>query len=154
LDSSAGSDRWHNRRDDDLRKDTTPPGRLNMRRIFVLIVAGIGLYIIARIAALKLKHGASLENVSWRMFWAAIVLDGIYRDVGQEAIITSGGDGKHSRTSKHYAENNLSGMIEALDFRTWHVDAEEIAAKARKKLGPDYDVVVEATHLHVEYDPA
>jgi len=123
-------------------------------RIFFLIAAGIALYVIARIAALKLKHGASLENVSWRMFYVAVVMDDIFKKRGQEAVITSGADGKHSRASKHYAKNNFSGMVEALDFRTWHVKAEEVAQEARDKLGPDYDVVVEATHLHIEYDPA
>lgn len=113
----------------------------------------LGAYLVWKVANVKLKAGASLENVSWRMFWAAIVADGIYRAAGSEATITSGSDGKHSARSKHYAENNESGMVEALDFRTWGVDADSIAGKMRSKLGENYDVVVESDHIHVEYDP-
>lgn len=103
---------------------------------------------------MKLKAGASLENVSWRMFYAAIVWDGIAREYGTEGVITSAADGTHSApNTKHYAENNASGLVEAIDVRTWGIPKEEAAAKARKKLGPDYDVVIESTHIHIEYDP-
>jgi hypothetical protein len=67
-----------------------------------------------------------------------------------QAVITSGRDGTHMQTSKHY-----SG--EALDFRRWQSDGigrtTDIVEELRRELGDDYDVVLEATHIHVEYDP-
>lgn len=124
-----------------------------MMRLFIVAAIALAGYFVWRISLMKLKLGASLENVSWRMFYAAIVVDGVMRELGSEAIITAGGDGKHSARSKHYAENNPSGMVEALDFRTWGVDPEQAALRTRNRLGRDYDVVVEKTHMHVEYDP-
>ena len=125
-----------------------------MRRLLVFAILAAGTYAIWRIISVKLKDGASLENVSWRMFWAAIVADGIFRTNGAEAVITSGADGKHSDASKHYAENNPSGMVEALDFRTRNIIyPERVANELRQKLGPNYDVVLETDHIHVEYDP-
>lgn len=124
-------------------------------RILVLIILGVTAFVIAKIASMKLKHGADIENVSWRMFYAAIIVEGVLKKYGaSEAVITSGGDGTHSATSKHYPENNPSGMVEALDFRRWEVNNPEAARlEIKEKLGPDYDVVIEKTHFHVEYDP-
>lgn len=64
-------------------------------------------------------------------------------------IITSGNDKTHSKGSKHYSDA-------ALDFRTRDLTAEQTQAWAnniRVRLGNDYDVVIEPTHLHIEYDP-
>jgi hypothetical protein len=129
--------------------------RAELRPIAWLFVVAI-LFAILRIATMRLKHGVSLENVSWRMFWVAIVMDNIFRRYDAETVITSAGDGTHSRMSKHYAENNPSGMIEALDFRLFNLhpsDVAPIAAEARAALGRNYDVVIESDHYHIEYDP-
>lgn len=125
-----------------------------MGRLLLIGVSALALYLIWRIASVRLKQGASLENVSWRMFYAAIIADGIFKARGAEAVITSGSDGKHSRQSKHYAENNASGLVEALDFRSREVaDPEQVRNELAEALGPDYDVVLESDHIHVEYDP-
>jgi hypothetical protein len=62
--------------------------------------------------------------------------------------ITSTTDGQHMAGSRHYL-----GL--AVDIRTWKVpNVQKLAASLRAVLGPSYDVVVEETHLHVEFDPA
>lgn len=123
-------------------------------RALLLVVVGAAFYFLWRLAEVKLKAGVSIEGASWRMFWAAIIADSVYQENGAEAVITSGADGKHSRTSKHYPENNASGLVEALDFRTWNVlHPGRVALRIREKLGPDYDVVLESDHIHIEYDP-
>jgi hypothetical protein len=77
-------------------------------------------------------------------------VDAVFIDeTGAEAVITSGKDGVHSEKSLHY-----SGK--AFDFRTRHVEDDELlkVVKALKaQLGPDFDVVLEIDHLHVEWDP-
>lgn len=67
--------------------------------------------------------------------------------------ITSGADKAKGRVpnSKHY-ENH------AFDFRIsnvvgGHAVARSWAAKMALALGPDYDVVLEADHIHCEFDP-
>ena len=74
---------------------------------------------------------------------------------GYDFVITSGSDGRHSRNSLHYSDM-------AVDIRTrlstpGSFFAEEIQLRIKsdleKYLGPDYDVVIESSHLHLEYDP-
>lgn len=63
----------------------------------------------------------------------------------REAIITSALDGSHSPGSWHYV-----GL--ALDFRTNDLQPgqiEQIRLYLVKSL-PEYDVVVEGTHIHIE----
>ncbi len=64
-----------------------------------------------------------------------------------EFVITAGCDGKHSDHSKHYV--NL-----AIDCRIWHLTNEEIdyIVIDLQELNPDFDVVREPTHVHLEVD--
>jgi hypothetical protein len=71
-------------------------------------------------------------------------------DHPKSVCITSGIDGKHSTTSLHF-------QLAALDVRTRTfrtlADKRAFAQAVREELGKDYDVVLERTHLHVEFDP-
>lgn len=104
----------------------------------------------------KLKKGVMLDKVQPQMVVAAMVVCSIYEEAGYDCTITSGNDGVHSTGSLHYR-----GL--ALDFRTRNVPedlrddlqrAVQVAlnGEASNFVG-DYDVVLEKTHLHVEYDP-
>lgn len=73
-------------------------------------------------------------------------IEGIYNDEGNELIITSTFEGHHSAGSLHYADL-------AIDFRLPNKNRERVVRKIRKYLRPDYDVIMEVDHLHVEYDP-
>lgn len=95
------------------------------------------------------KKSATLEGVQWQMFEAAIEIEPIFKAAGSELTITSGTDGLHNSGSLHY-----SGL--ALDFRTRDLNPSvvlRVAASCRTALGVEYDVVVEADHLHIEYQP-
>lgn len=74
----------------------------------------------------------------------------VFSDFGYDCTLTSGREGNHMNGSLHY-------LGKANDFRTFHVGDPVkiglIAADISRRLGPDYDVVVEHTHIHVEYDP-
>ena len=78
------------------------------------------------------------------------IIDKIFRGhTRREAVITSTYEGNHSPGSLHYA--NL-----AVDIRSRDVDysmVERIVKELRYNLGPDYDVVIKPTHIHIEYDP-
>jgi hypothetical protein len=94
---------------------------------------------------MKLKQGASLEGVNWRMFSAAVIVDSVYMLYGAEAVITSGTDSQHSMDSEHYRGN-------ALDFRTSNLNGRttQVAARLRAVL-PGYAVIVETDHIHIQY---
>jgi hypothetical protein len=120
-----------------------------MIRFLLAIIIIAASLVGVRILQMKLKAGVLLENVSWRMFWAALVVDSVFSRYDVETVITSGVDGSHSAASLHY-----QGL--ALDFRTRDLPAQQlgtIKASIQRELGASYDVVIESDHLHIEYDP-
>lgn len=99
--------------------------------------------------ALMLAEGVTLRHLTGPMAFAAIVVEGAYRELGFDAIVTCADGGKHSNTSLHYAGA-------ALDFRTNFMTGEQkqaLHAKLVARLGADFDAVLEATHLHLEAQP-
>lgn len=98
---------------------------------------------------MKTKPGVSYRGIRPEMAVALVAADAAYRGIGQECVVTSCTDGRHGRGSLHY-----KGL--ALDFRTRHMEsgqADDVEADMRAGLGGEFDVVVEATHIHCEFDP-
>ena len=70
-------------------------------------------------------------------------------DLDFDIVITSGTDGTHMVGSKHYTG-------EALDFRTQGVESNTLnlwRERVATRLGPDYQVITEGDHIHIEFDP-
>jgi hypothetical protein len=98
---------------------------------------------------MEIKAGVIINGLSINMRPALIQADKIWREAGQELIITAGLDGVHSARSLHYY-----GL--ALDFRTRYFDTatrSQVLKELTIALGSDFDVILHSTHLHVEYDP-
>jgi hypothetical protein len=94
-----------------------------------------------------LKPGVRVYGIRPEMVLALVAADRVWQRHGSELVVTSAMDGTHSRGSLHYA-----GC--AADLRTWHLDDIEAAAQElREALGEDFDVVVEASHVHLEFQP-
>jgi hypothetical protein len=94
------------------------------------------------------KPGTQLSNEP-AMEYARRVVARVWGLYGYGLTVTSGYDGSHMSTSLHYV-----GLAE--DYRTRDVRASDLSrmvSDVRAILGRDYDVVLEADHLHVEYDP-
>ncbi len=98
---------------------------------------------------MKFKEGVSLIGLQLPMRKVFIVVDKLWQEHGEEAIITSGTDGTHSAGSLHY-------FGYAVDVRTRYFDSviqTIIWKKLQSRLGATYDVVLHKTHMHIEYDP-
>lgn len=98
---------------------------------------------------MEFKEGVKVQGIRPELLLAMIVSEQVYNQHGYTYIVTSLLDGKHSVTSLHY-----SGC--AVDSRTRHIEPEHrkvIADQIRDKLTKDYDVVLELSHLHIEYQP-
>lgn len=99
--------------------------------------------------------GAIMIVVKPKTIEGMYAIANVYKSLGKELTVTSVCDGKHKAGSKHY-----EGY--AFDCRTWKNstgvqmslrEKEALANACRESLGEDWDVVVESTHLHIEYDP-
>lgn len=62
-------------------------------------------------------------------------------------VITSIRDGLHSPGSLHYEGNAFDLRLPSKSRIT------KIVAALRRELGSPYDVVLERTHIHIEFDP-
>ena len=99
---------------------------------------------------MKYKPGVSIRKLQPQIVLALMEIERLYADLDQDLVITSGDDGKHSDASLHY-----EGL--AIDIRTRNLTLmtpEGIAQAIREVLPEGYDVIVESTHIHLEYDPA
>ncbi len=100
-----------------------------------------------RIVVLTIKAGVRIKGLHSAMVRALPIVEDVYGTV--ECVITSGADGKHMFGSLH-------PRGKALDFRTRNLPSGALGGvidAIRQRLGPDYDVIKEKDHLHVEYDP-
>lgn len=98
---------------------------------------------------MKLKEGVKLEGVQWRVFHAAIIAESVLESFGVKLVITSCMDGKHKDGSLHY--KGLAFDARSRDLApSFQVHARD---EMKKRLGKDYDVVLEKDHFHIEYDP-
>lgn len=95
------------------------------------------------------KPGVDLSGLRPEMVYALMVMDGVFASIGKGLIVTSVKDGKHGRGSLHYV-----GL--AVDLRRKHLtdkEAETVRDEGATRLGEQYDVVLEKTHFHVEFQP-
>ena len=102
---------------------------------------------------MKFKEGVLLRKGTTQMqaviVGAMSTVDFIYSNFNKELVITSVVDGKHSKNSLHY-----KGL--AFDCRISYFTEEEkkdVRDCIAIALGDDFDVVLEVTHIHIEYDP-
>lgn len=96
-----------------------------------------------------LKNSVSVKNLQPQIVIAIIVCNDVYREHGYVLCITSVSDSIHMKKSKHE-------LGQAIDIRTRMIPKEGInliAKEIRNDLTPEFDVVVEIDHIHIEYDP-
>ena len=100
---------------------------------------------------MKLKPGVDIQGLQPEALLGLFIADGARRDLDRkELTVTSIKDGKHMKGSLHY-----KGL--AFDVRTRDIGLLEFKERFKLdlefKLGPQVDVVLEKTHMHIEFDP-
>lgn len=99
---------------------------------------------------MRIKKGVSIRGIRPEIAIANQIIKSILEDkYGVEFVITAGTDGSHSRGSLHYV-----GLAE--DFRNREVEKHKlqpITIEMSEALGDEFDVVLEKTHWHVEFQP-
>lgn len=107
-----------------------------------------------------------LERMSPQLGLGLVIAASIVQaNTTAEMVVTSMGDGVHSsKDSKHYPDTK--GLVNGADIRIRNFDGAEydisnkdrllakvIVAKMKESLGPQFDVVLESNHIHMEFDP-
>lgn len=93
-----------------------------------------------------LKLGVSITDLKPAVRRRLTTIDQAFiRSTGAEAVLTSTNEGTHMAGSLHYA--NL-----AVDIRR-PAEPARILKELQADLGEEFDIVVEADHFHIEYDP-
>lgn len=100
---------------------------------------------------MKLKPGLIAFGLKPEMLLGLMVVQAVWEEAGESLTLTDINSGKHSLTSLHNCGY-------AVDIRTRDLvnfSPREMADKLNEALGHsvDYDVVVEDTHIHFEYQP-
>ncbi len=97
----------------------------------------------------KLKSLVRPEGVGPEILIAIWIAEAVYEKFGAaQFCITSLTDGKHMRGSKHYCGKGV-------DLRIWPLDADKrkpVAELIQHRLGATYFVLLEADHLHIQYN--
>lgn len=93
-----------------------------------------------------IKLGVSIHRLRRPCRRSLAKVDRVFRRQGFEAVITSTFEGNHGPSSLHYSD-------EAYDLRKPAAPPTFVLAKLKESLGPDFDVVDERDHFHIEYDP-
>lgn len=89
------------------------------------------------------------QSLKPQLVLALIVIDQVMKEAGQEAVITSLNDARHSETSLHYDGG-------AADIRSNSFShPESVLALCKQALGnsKDFDLILESDHFHLEYQP-
>ena len=97
---------------------------------------------------MKIKKNVIMAGLQLPMRKVLKEADKIWKDNGQELVVTSALDGCHSAGSYHYYGY-------ALDFRTHYfsdAEAKRIALELRDALGAGYLVLFEVNHIHVQFN--
>lgn len=99
---------------------------------------------------MRLKKGVIAEGVQAQTWYAIGVAEVVYRDLNTQLVVTSLKEGEHKEGSLHYL-----GL--ACDLRTRDLSRpgrQAALSRLVALLDPQgYDVIEEASHFHIEYDP-
>lgn len=83
------------------------------------------------------------------VYGMALAESAVKRVTAMEMVVTSVTEGKHQLGSLHY-----KGLAFDLRISAWTPSmVDNVVIAIKKALGPDWDVVLETDHVHIEHDP-
>ena len=99
-----------------------------------------------------LKPGVSIDGCRAEILIAAVsIICPVFKRYGHDAVVTSGTEKyKHSaKHSRHYSGDALDFRHRFFSDKAKHVVADEL----RLKLGSNFVILLERTHIHIHYAP-
>lgn len=97
---------------------------------------------------LKLKEDVDCRGLCPEILLAIQIVHShfIVWTVSKDVVITSICDSKHGRNSLHY-------IGQAVDFRIKGIDLDKPRLEVLKSALPNFDIILEDDHLHIEFQP-
>lgn len=98
---------------------------------------------------MRLKRGVELLGIKPELLIGLFVADSIWKEQGEELVVTSFVDGVHKIRSAHKKGYGA-------DLRTRYFNRATkilISEKLASELKDQFDIVLESDHIHIEYDP-
>lgn len=95
-----------------------------------------------------IKQGVRLVGLQPQMVLAYVIIRPILEKYGQEPVITSISDGKHSKNSRHYIGYGM-------DLRSRDVNPEDIpqaTLEMKEALGSEFYIAFEVNHFHIQWN--
>ena len=98
-----------------------------------------------------IKQGVKIAGLHPKMQIALDWAQEVYEESLTPLVVTSAIDGEHMENSLHY-------VGKAVDIRTYNLPRLQSVFRAHAKIKKGledlgFDVILEKTHIHIEYDP-
>ena len=93
-----------------------------------------------------IKAGVDISRLNRKIRRALHAAETAYSEDSELFVVTSTYEGNHGAGSLHYSND-------AFDSNRPKKNPRHVTGDIETRLGPDYDVVLEHDHIHVEYDP-
>lgn len=101
---------------------------------------------------IDLKASVDLSGVRPELLVGIMVVAGVFQDFGVPLTITAVRNGQHMEGSLHY--KGLAVDIRLASRYTTHPDTDgRVHLEAKKRLGSQFDFLLETDHFHLEWDP-
>lgn len=97
---------------------------------------------------MRIKKGVRLLGMRPEILLAVTIAESVLPKFGQEVVITSTSDSKHSRNSRHYIGCGV-------DLRSREVpenSRNDAVAELADRLGPEFYVAFEVNHFHIQFN--
>lgn len=97
---------------------------------------------------MKIKKGVRIIGLKPEMNLCLMIIEPITEKYGQELVITSGTEGKHSPTSRHY-------LGYGVDIRCRDIPKPQIPEAVidmQESLGAEFFVLFEGNHIHIQFN--
>jgi len=100
------------------------------------------------------EEACLISGLRSEIVMATIIVDQVFSDFKFDCRMGSGIDSNHSRNSLHFsgAAGDYTAMKDGKPIGGKR-DYVVIAERVRQRLGKEFDVIPEDTHLHIEFQP-
>ena len=101
---------------------------------------------------MSLKQGVIVEGSKPEIIIGMMICHSIFTKKGVPFTITACRDGKHKVGSCHYSGDAVDIRLPSRYSPEEEIDLS-VLVECREALGPNYDILLESDHIHLEYDP-